>query len=540
MKKSLLACLVVGLICISVVLASCGSTTSTVTATKTSTVTATITGPAPTPTTTSTPTATPKYGGTMKVAGPPDPGGPFGWPPNIKGPASATSQPVLESLLRQSVDGSFYPWLASSYELASDKLSITFHLEEGVQFTDGTTFNAEAVKFNWDAQIAANNEPFWDSVEVVSEYTVKLNLTSWSNVILGTFGDAAPIASPTAFQQNGEDWSNYNPVGTGPFILESYQQDTRSTYTRNPNYWKTDEQGNQMPYLDEIWIEYITDPLTMQAAMQAGELDMMNVTLGKQAYDMENLGFTTIMVTGTNYMLVPDASNPDSPFASLEVRLAVSHAIDREGIASGLGYGQMVAPYQLPPRTNAAYDTCYIGGHRYDPDLARQLLADAGYPTGFSTAIYAQPAARQDDCNAVLQANLNAVGIITEIKNVDQGTFANLQSTGWTDSMLIGPFAGFANFNAALQFYFGPTSTQEVSWGATPKFLELYNASLASDEPDVDLIRAVTDYMVDNALVIPVYESGLGFCWASYVINGGFGDRGLATNWNMEAVWLDK
>ncbi len=471
----------------------------------------------------------------MKVAGPPDPGGPFGWPADIIGPAAATAQPCLETLYRQDADGSYYPWLATSYDLSADKKTITFHLREGVKFHDGTDFNAQAVKFNFDAIIDAKMQPFWVSTEVVDDYTMKLNLSDWSNLILGTFGDSSYIASPTTYQENGKEWADVNPVGTGPFVFEKYEPNTKTTYKRFDNYWVEGK-----PYLDGIEIHYIMDPLTLKAAMQSGELDMINVSLGQQQVEMEDLGFITSVNPMTTYILVFDTANPDSPFAKLEVRQAVEYAIDREGIAKGLGYGTWTAPYQIPAPSNGAYDPNFKGGLKYDPDKARELLEQAGYPGGFSTAIISQPAARQADVEAVIQANLNAVGIITELKDVDQGTFVNYQANGWQNAMLISPIAAFGNYNSTLQFYFSDTSTQFKSWEKTAEFLALFQASLLADTPNIDLIRAVTNYMTDNSLVVPVSESGLGFAYASYVKDAGFNERGFPTNWNMEDAWLDK
>jgi peptide/nickel transport system substrate-binding protein len=523
MKRVISCCifLLTGLICISLILSGCTSTsTTTSTPTKSSTVAA---------------TSTPKRGGIMKIAGPPDPGGPFGWPADIIGPAAATAGPCLETLYRQAANGSYYPWLATSYDLSTDKKTITFHLRKGVKFHDGTDFNAQAVKTNFDAIIEAKQQPFWVSTDVVDDYTLNLHLTDWSNLILGTFGDASYIASPTAFQKNGKDWADVHPIGTGPFVFDKYEPNTKTTYKRFDSYWVTGK-----PYLDGLEIDYIMDPLTLKAAMQSGDLDMINVSLGQQQVDMQNAGFVTSVNPMTTYVLVPDTANPDSPFAKLEVRQAVEYAIDREGLAKGLGYGTWTAPYQIPAPSNGAYDSKFTGGIKYDPVKAKELLAKAGYSDGFSTSIISQPAARQSDVEAAIQANLNAVGIKTELKDIDQGTFVNYQANGWQDAMLISPIAAFGNYNSTLQFYFSSTSTQFKSWQKTDEFLALFQASLLADTLDINLIRKVTNYMTDNSLVIPVSESGLGFAYASYVKDAGFNERGFPTNWNMESVWLDK
>ena len=278
----------------------------------------------------------------------------------------------------------------------------------------------------------------------------------------------------------------------------------------------------------------------MKAAMQSGELDMMNVSMGKQQKEMEDLGFLTAVEPMTTYVLLPDTANPESPFYKKEVREAVEYAIDKEAIAEGLGYGTWQPPYQLPPRANAAYDQNFTGARKYDPEKAKELLAQAGYPNGFDTVVYSAPAARQADAEAAIVAYLNEVGIRAELKNIDQASWVSYQTEGWTNGMLIPAIAGYANFNSTLNYYFGRNSTQHKSWEKSEELMALIDESLANTTPDINLIRKATNYMIENALVIPTTESGLGTAYASYVKDGGFTDRGMAIWWNMESVWLDK
>ena len=509
-------------------MSGCGSK-STTTPAQTTSVSTTKT------TATTTAVITPKKGGNMKVAGPPDPGGPFGWPADMIGPASASGQPALETLYRQASDGTYVPWLATGYSVSDDGKTITFQLRKGVKFHDGSDFNAQAVKFNFDALIAAKQQPFWVSTEVVDDYTLKLNVTSFNNMIINTFADSAFVASMEAFQKNGKDWADVNPVGTGPFVFDSYQANTKISFKRFDGYWRNPE-----PYLDTIEIHYIMDPQTLLAAMQAGQLDMTNISLGQQQLDFQDAGFATSVNPMTTYVLVFDTANPDSVFAKLEVRQAVEYAIDREGIAKGIGKGTWTAPYQVPAPSNGAFNPNFTGGLKFNPDKAKELLAKAGYPNGISTSIISQPAARQSDVEAAIQANLNAVGIKTELKDVDQGTFANYQANGWNNAMMISPIAAFGNFNSSLNFYFGEAKLQFKSWALTDDYMKLLNASFNSRTYDINLVRAVTDYMVANCLVVPVSQSGLGFAFAKYVKGGGFNERSFPTNWNVNSVWLDK
>jgi peptide/nickel transport system substrate-binding protein len=533
--KRLVPILIATLLVLSLLVISCnGNTTTSATTNTTQPTTGTPTSATTTTTTTSTTGS--KYGGVMKVAGPPDPGGPFGWPSDIIGAGSATAQPALECLLRQSSTGEYIPWLAESYTIAEDGSSITFKLREGVKFHDGSVLNADVVKFNFDSQIESFKTTVWKSVEVIDDLQVKVNITKYQNTILDNFADntLGLIASKESYLKNGQEWADKNPVGTGPFVFVEYQQNTKAVYERFDDYWIEGK-----PYLDGLEILYISDDLTMQAAMQSGELDMMNVSMGKQQKTLQDLGFISSANPMTVYGLVPDTANADSPLANKSLREAIEYSIDKVSMSAGLGYGTWEPVYQIIPRANGAFDSNPAVKRVYDVDKAKQLLTESGY-NGEKIYMYSAPAARQADAEAAIQSYMQAVGINVELKNIDQASFSTYQTDGWKNGMLIMALAGYANYNASLNYYFGSTSTQTASWLKSEEFKTLLDASLNSNKLDYDLVQTVSDYISENALVIPTTESGLGFAYADYVKDGGFGERALAIYWNMDSVWLDK
>ena len=152
-------------------------------------------------------------------------------------------------LLKEMQDGSLLPNLASSYDVNNDPQnpSITLHLVKGVKFHDGTDFNAQAVKWNLDKSMAPGSTNIgsttaWKSIEVIDDYTVRINLKNWQNTLVRTFADGLSFTvSPTAFQKNGADWMNYNMVGTGPFIQKDFQRDVTLTFTKKPQLLGTRE-----------------------------------------------------------------------------------------------------------------------------------------------------------------------------------------------------------------------------------------------------------------------------------------------------------
>ena len=196
----------------------------------------------------------------------------IGYPAEITNNAPMVfMDPVLQGLAIYAADGSLEPVLAESWETDSDAKTITFHLRQGVKFSDDTDFNAEAVKWNLEQyQACARSEvASIASIDVVDAATIRLNLTDWNSSTLTAVAVLVRYISPTAFEANGgKEWAYENPVGTGPFVLTKWEKNVSLTYDKNPLYW---EEGK--PYVDQVQMLIIEDPQTLASSLEAGEVD---------------------------------------------------------------------------------------------------------------------------------------------------------------------------------------------------------------------------------------------------------------------------
>jgi peptide/nickel transport system substrate-binding protein len=535
--KRLLMVLVVLLVSVSMLIGCGKSSTTTTPASSPSPATSSITSVAPTSTAAPTTSAVNKYGGTLRIiliAGPQTPGG---LPAEVFGPDATSYQFCYDPLLRGDNKGGVTPWLAKSYKLADDKLSVTFTLQQGVKFHDGTAFDADSAKWNLDNYIASPFNQYWASTEVIDSYTIKVNFRMWANTVLSSFtGNGAWMISRASYDKNGADWARLNPVSTGPFKFSSFQRDESYKVTRNPDYWQKGK-----PYLDAIEIAYIADAMTQSAAMEAGEYHMLQSEPNKTAKELEGKGLVTYFKLITTYSLMPDTAHTDSPYADQKVREAVEYALDREAMANAFSNGYWKAQYQIPFPDSPAFNPNFTLARKYNVDKAKQLLTEAGYPSGFTTTILVNPSIIDRNISVALQSNLAAIGIMADLSfPANMGKFI-VDSNSLTNLLVIQPVMGSSNYNATWGLFFlGKTGMWNNNWLPSPEFVALKDASTTAAVADAALIRAVTDQLTKEAAVIPFMLAGAGWVMQKGINDGGFGDMGSSDVFKSEDIWLSK
>jgi peptide/nickel transport system substrate-binding protein len=478
--------------------------------------------------------AKPQYGGVLRVVDIP-PGSPFGVPWETIGVSICSALPAMEPLVKMDRAGTVLPCLAESWKVAPDKKSITFYIRKGVKFHDGTDMNAEAVRFNLQAELDAKigGTSKWASVEALDEYTVRINLKAFDNrVFVSLAGTMGSIISPTWLEKNGVEAARWRPVGTGPFEFVSYARDVAAKYKRFNNYW---DKGK--PYLDGVEIHYMRDIQTIKASLLANEIDVFGADGGELIAELTSKGLEEVSADNGIVMLWPDSANQNSPFAKKKVREAVAYAIDRAAIAEARGFGYWQPANQFAFPEHSAYFKDF-GGPKYDPDKAKSLLAEAGYPKGFKTKLVPMPYVVDRDAPLAVQAFLNAVGIQTEVEFPEMSRYRQYQIKGWS-GLLMQPMGYFANYNRLLGFYYwGPE--RFVSLERPPDLEKLFNESISTVEPEVDKLQALHRLFTEHQTLVPVYRHT-----RNYVFKGNVHDTGHMKfvswpYWSPADAWLSK
>jgi peptide/nickel transport system substrate-binding protein len=332
---------------------------------------------------------------------------------------------INERLFRGSETGEFIPELATSWQVSEDKLHITFKLRQGVKFHDGTPFNAEAAKFNLDRLMdpaQATQVHTWfkamESVDVIDPYTVRINLKEPAAMIMTLLTSTGGfMVSPKAMQTYGDDYS-LHPVGTGPFKFVEWVPGDHVLVKRNEEYWGKDKDGNQLPYLDEILVRIITDDSVRLVEVQTGRIHIM------QSVPAESIGIVkgdpSLALTRTPgaFVFRLYLNQRRAPTDNVLVRKAICYAFDRQAMAEAIIPGQWFESpfFYLPEAPEFLDETPY----NYDPAKAKQILSQAGYPNGLDLGLLLISREPDRTMAPVIQSYLEAVGIRTEIMELER------------------------------------------------------------------------------------------------------------------------
>lgn len=284
---------------------------------------------------------------------------------------------VYETLVKIDQDGAIVPLLAERWDVSEDRTRYTFHLREGVTFSDGTPFDADdvvasfdRVRTDWLNAIKGKMDVV-ESTVAVDERTVRVTLTQPSNAWLANLGTSVGAIFPSDL--DGVDLKT-TAVGTGPYQVLSVHQGDRITLAGRPEYW------GGPPAMTTITVRYLSDPTSAVNALRAGDVDMLfNAATGDQVRQLDALGqFQVVEGTSTGDVLL-SFNNRVPPFDDVRVRRAFAYAIDRQAVmdTASAGYGTLVAAMVTP---QDPYYEDLTGLFPHDPDKARALLAEAGVP----------------------------------------------------------------------------------------------------------------------------------------------------------------
>jgi len=364
---------------------------------------------------------------------------------------------LFDTLVVRDLDNSVHPLLAESWEVSEDGLEITMKLKEGVTFHDGTPLNAEAVRFTFQRfKEKGQRSPIFGgitqiaSIEPVDDLTVRFAFEQpaanfWSTISMPYAGIISPDSARKA-DESGEG----HLVGSGPFILESWETGQSMTFKRNPDYaWGPPVVENQgAPYLDQYVYKVVPDATTQLAALQAGDVDVIFINQPSHRLQLEGDESVQLEDALLNSLIYLGFNCQQSPFDEVLVRQALSHAVNKEEIVSvalgGLGQAAFAALPPTLPGFDPALKEHELG---YDPQKAQELLIEAGFQQkedgtweregqSLKGLLLTSTRAPNEEIATVLQSQFKAIGVPVEIQQLDSKAVMDATGEGKFDLLL--------------------------------------------------------------------------------------------------------
>lgn len=432
--------------------------------------------------------------------------------PNTLQPAEATGLPdatVLRTILEGLVgfrEGELVNELAESWSVNDDATEYTFELREGISFHDGTPFNAEAVREYYDWVMdpdsigtrGRNQLKDLESVEVVDEFTVRLHLSQPNGafIFLLAIGPAR-IASPASLAEYGDDL-RANPVGTGPFRFVSWEEGQRVVVERNDDYWGEPAKVDSLEFL------VVTNAATRVAMLQSGEVHFIEQLPPQLVPVIEADPALEVSAVKTNFLRILQFNTTKAPFDDVRVRQALNHAVDVQQLVdvavAGLGT-VMTSP--IPETT---FGHAEQPDYEYDPEKARALLAEAGYPDGFDMKVLTFTGDEYRSVGQVLQQMFSEVGVRMTLDQQERGALVDQifkpAAENPTEAALVGASASTGDADLAITTSFVESSFPPAS----------NNWSFYTDERVEELVRDAR-MTGDQEVRAELYAEALAIIW---------------------------
>ncbi len=406
---------------------------------------------------------------------------------------------IFDTLVYRDHDNEYKPFLAESWQIEDDGRVIIFNLREGIKFHDGTSLNAEAVRFSFERLIQtgqlsplATGVAGIESIQVLDETTISFHFSSPSAIFFSTISTPyAGIVSPTAVQQLGEEFGQ-KPVGSGPFVLSEWEPGVAIKFIRNADYkWGPPAVNNQSaPHLESVVLKIMPDSSAQFNAYQAGELDFFFVNQPAQIERLLADSQTELHETVLNSLVYISFNCQSSPFDDVLVRKAVAAAINKDDLLNiALGGIGETAFAPLSPTLVGFSEDLKNFEVQYNLDQAAAYLKQAGYTQGdtggwirdgevLQITLLISTRAPNEALATVIQNQLQQLGIPVTIKSLDSSAAVEAATNGdyqfmiwrydWNDADVLNVYLSTSRIGRTNRtFYSNPALDEILNRAAT-------------------------------------------------------------------------
>jgi peptide/nickel transport system substrate-binding protein len=444
------------------------------------------------------------------------------------------------------------PWLAESWDISPDGLQYTFKLRQNVKFHDGTAFDADAVKVNYERCTLATS-PYYDKTvagltakvfnyvqkgELLDKYTWRYTLKSPVGEFIRLLTDRVLlIVSPAALQKYGAAGIVDHPVGTGPFKFVERVAGQKIALEKNVEYW------GGAPYLDRVIMTVISDAQARMAAIRSGEVDFVLEMDPDQAATYRQDKNISVVFQPSPMSWVWMLNCREGPTTNKQVRQALNYAWNRDALVKNLLL-DLATPAISPAPPNNPASPPSRAPYTYDPEKAKQLLAAAGYPNGFSMTLMYGERGTNDQVNTLIQADLRKIGVDVKLEKMEYAAFLATFSKGlptgygagqtfWTTSAQLGQW-----LETVFSSKFQPPNGNNRDWYASAEVDRLLDVARPISDPakSAEAYRKVLDQVVEDAPWIWMYHDKNPLAVRKRVHDL---DIGSSPFFDLHRVWVD-
>lgn len=428
--------------------------------------------------------------------------------------ASSFSQEVMlatyEPLIRLQNNGAPGPGLAESWAANADLTTLTLKLRQGVIFHDGTPFNAEVAKQNFERFIGLGTKASGTvveavrgiaSIEVLGPHEIRLNLKAPNGQMLYHLGGVAGMMANVAAQPEGAYGATFKPIGAGPYKIKSFEANVRTLLTRNDAYW-----GGIAGRPAAFEHHYVPDGRARMNALRSGQANIALIE-PRQIAEAKQAGFAVQLneknSVWTTYVNLSRANN----VGNLKVRQAMMYAVDRQALADALSYGSSKPTLQIFASASPAFDPELEKLYGFDPDKAKKLLAEAGYKDGVEVTMLLLNISEYRPLAEAYQAMLAEVGIKVKFDIVDASQFPVFRRPPTRGDILMARWGGRPDPLQVFQELFGSNGSFNPVGVATPEIDQVIERAraMAPDNPErVKLLHRIARLGVEYAANIPL------------------------------------
>lgn len=415
-------------------------------------------------------------------------------------------QAVYDTLLLATPEGTIEPWLATAWEYNEDNTVLTITLRDDVTFSDGSELDSADVVATMDRSKNGTGPDAGyfrnvATIEAPDAQTVVLTLSAPDPALLNYLTRTAGLVAASESLDSADLATT--PVGSGPYVLDTAATvtDTTYVYTKNEDYWNPDAQ-----HYDGVTINVLSDPTAALNAIKAGEANGVKLVNNDVLAEVEGAGWTVNAneLDFQGLLLLDRAGTMAPELADVKVRQAINFAFDRAALLSALQLDYGTVTTQVFPTSSAAYDPALDEYYTYDPEKAKELLTEAGYPNGFTLSM---PSVNVFGTTGptLIQQQLADIGITVEYTDVPIGNFiADLLAPKYPASFMAleqNPDWQLIQFMIAPTAVFNPFKYQD------PQVDEYMEQIQFGDEATQDeVVAELNKYIVEQAWFAPFFR----------------------------------